>query len=108
MSTGNSTADYPIKVRSTEIVATDRPHQYREKLARIAMDEMYQFAAVLDADGTLLEVNRAALEGGGLTLKDVEGMPFWECFWSGVSAEIMEALRSWVTRSLRLEDCKVI
>jgi PAS domain S-box-containing protein len=90
--------DYPIKVRSTEIVATDTPRQYREKLARIALDEMYQFVAVLDAGGTLLEVNRAALEGGGLTLKDVEGKPFWECFWWGVSADIKEALRKAIAR----------
>jgi PAS domain S-box-containing protein len=98
MPTGNSHVDYPIKVRSTEIVATDSPRQYREKLARIALDEMYQFVAVLDARGTLLEVNRAALEGGGLTLKDVEGKPFWECFWWGVSADIMEALRKAIAR----------
>ena len=51
MPAGNSHADYPIKVRSTEIVATDTPRQYREKLARIALDEMYQFVAVLDAGG---------------------------------------------------------
>jgi PAS domain S-box-containing protein len=98
MSTKNSHADYRIKVRSTEIVATDTPRQYREKLARIALDEMYQFVAVLDAGGTLLEVNRAALEGGGLTLKDVEGKPFWECFWWGVSADIREALRKAISR----------
>ena len=51
---------------------------------------MYQFVAVLDVQGTLLEVNRAALEGGGLTLADVEGKPFWQCFWWGVSTEIQD------------------
>jgi PAS domain S-box-containing protein len=88
----------PVVVHGTEILATDQRHEYRQKLARIALDEMYQFVAVLDAQGTLLEVNRAALEGGGLTLANVEGKPFWQCFWWGVSAEIQETLRTAITR----------
>ena len=93
----------PVVVRGTEILATDQRHEYRQKLARIALDEMYQFVAVLDAQGTLLEVNRAALEGGGLTLSDVEGKPFWQCFWWGVSTEIQDTLRAAITRCARGE-----
>jgi PAS domain S-box-containing protein len=77
--------------------------QYRQQLARIALDEMYQFVAVLDAHGTLLEVNRAALEGGGLNLSDVEGKPFWECFWWGVSTDIQETLRGAIARAAQGE-----
>ena len=91
------------KVGGTEILASDSPQQYREKLARIAMDEMYQFVAVLDAKGTLLEVNRAALVGGGLKLSDVEGKPFWECFWWGLSKEIQETLKQAIQRASRGE-----
>ena len=36
-----------IDVRGTQILATDSPQQYRQKLARIALNEMYQFVAVL-------------------------------------------------------------
>ena len=93
----------PVVVRGTEILATDQRHEYRQKLARIALDEMYQFVAVLDAQGTLLEVNRAALEGGGLTLSDVEGKPFWQCFWWEVSTEIQDTLRAAITRCARGE-----
>jgi PAS domain S-box-containing protein len=88
-----------IDVRGTQILATDSPQQYRQKLARIALNEMYQFVAVLDARGTLLEVNRAALEGGGLDLSDVEGKPFWECFWWGVSEETKATLKAAVARA---------
>jgi hypothetical protein len=59
----NATPNRSFIVRETEILATDTRHQYRQKLARIVLDEMYQFVAVLNAEGTLLEVNRAALEG---------------------------------------------
>ena len=34
-----------FKVRATEIFATDTSQQYRLKLARIALDEMYQFVS---------------------------------------------------------------
>jgi PAS domain S-box-containing protein len=92
-----------IDVRGTRILATDTAQEYRQKLARVALDEMYQFVAVLDAHGTLLEVNRAALEGGGLKLADVEGKPFWECFWWGVTEETRETLKAAVARAARGE-----
>jgi len=92
-----------MRVRGTEILATDTPQQYRRKLARIALDEMYQFVAVLDAKGTLLEVNRAALEGGGLKLSDVEGKPFWKCFWWGVSADTQDTLEAAIARAAQGE-----
>lgn len=88
----------PVVVRGTAILATDQRHEFRQKLARIALDEMYQFVTVLDAQGTLLEVNRAALEGVGLTLTDVEGKPFWECFWWAVSKETQDTLRQAIAR----------
>ena len=74
-------------------------NEYRQKLARIALDEMYQFVAVLDAEGTLVEVNRAALEGAGQKLPDVEGKPFWQCFWWAVSAEIQGTLKASIARA---------
>lgn len=93
---------YPA-IRGTQILATDSVQQYSQKLARIALDEMYQFVALLDARGTLLEVNRAALEGAGLTLEDVEGSPFWLCFWWAVSPEIQQTLKSAIARSAQGE-----
>jgi len=51
MPIGNSNPDGSIRVRGTEIVVTDTRKQSREKLARIALDEMYQFVVVLDTSG---------------------------------------------------------
>ena len=89
--------------KPAELLAADTREQYRQKLARIALDEMYQFVAVLDANGTLLEVNRAALEGAGLQLSDVEGKPFWECFWWAVSTETQETLKQAILRAAQGE-----
>ena len=44
-------------------------------------------------------MNRAALEGGGLELSDVEGKPFWECFWWQVSEETKATLKAAVARA---------
>jgi PAS domain S-box-containing protein len=96
-------SDRPIRVNPIRPLPADTREQYRLKLARIALDEMYQFVAVLDAQGTLLEVNRAALEGGGLKLSDVEGKPFWECFWWGVSEETRENLKNAISRAAQGE-----
>src|ERR1700744_1151906 len=42
----------------------------------------YEYIGVLTPDGTVLEVNRAALEfAAGTTLEDVVGRPFWETVW---------------------------
>lgn len=50
----------------------------RGDLAAVIVDEMYQFVALLDKDGRLLEVNRPALEGTGLRMSDVRGEYMWE------------------------------
>lgn len=70
--------DSTLKVR--EVTLSDRAslQSYREKLARIILDEMYQFVGLLDATGMTLEINRAALEGAGIKLRDIQDKPFWE------------------------------
>ncbi len=82
-----------LRIRQVELRRDDDGVQLREKLARVVLDEMYQFVALLDRHGTLLEVNRAALEGAGIRLDDILGKPFWEARWWRVSKETMERQR---------------
>lgn len=88
-------------VRNVVLRATDEPQSQREKLAKIVLDEMYQFVALLDIRGRVLEVNRAALEGGGLTPKDVEGKDFWDCYWWTVSRRTQDECREAVLAAAR-------
>src|SRR6185312_290536 len=93
----------PIVVHGTEVRAEDARRVYREKLARITLDSMVQFVGLLDAQGTVLEINKVALDAVGISLADVEGRPFWTTFWWQVSEEIRGELRAYVERAARGE-----
>ena len=88
-----------ISVRGTEIRATEARNSYREKIARVTLDSMVQFVGLLDAEGTVLEINKVALDAVGLTLSDVEGKPFWTTFWWQVSPEINLGIRDAIARA---------
>jgi len=65
-------------VHGTRIGPNDSGERYREKIARITLDSMVQFVGLLDAKGTVLEINKVALDGVGVSLS--------ECFVAGRSA----------------------
>jgi PAS domain S-box-containing protein len=92
-------ADHPLVVRGTEILAADPPRVRLQKLARITLDSMVQFVGLLDANGTVLEINKVALDAVGIKLSDVEGRPFWTTFWWQVSEEINRTLRESIVRA---------
>ncbi len=89
-----------LVVRNVQLSSEDTPKGRREKLARIVLDDMYQFVGLLDLSGNLLEVNRAALEGGGISFEEIYGKPFWEAHWWTISHETQERLRSEIARSI--------
>jgi PAS domain S-box-containing protein len=88
-----------VNVRGTELLASDTRERYRQKLARITLDSMVQFVGLLDARGTVLEINQVALDAVGVTLAEVEGRPFWTTFWWQVSEEINATLRQSIVRA---------
>jgi PAS domain S-box-containing protein len=91
---------YPsIKVRETEILATDTRQQYREKIARITLESMVQFVGLLDNRGMVIEVNPIALDAAGIRLSDIEGKPLWETFWWQVSVEVNTTLHEMISRA---------
>jgi PAS domain S-box-containing protein len=48
-----------------------------DRLARVILDQMYQFVALLDDRGNLLDANKPALEGAGYRREAIVGRPFW-------------------------------
>ena len=83
-------------VRGVVIEVDDAEDVRRQKMARIILDSMYQFLGLLDVDGTVLEINQAALDGAGLSLADVVGKPFWQARWWAVSEEVRERVRAMI------------
>jgi len=86
-------------VRGVTLASSDTTEVRRQKLARIILDAMYQFLGLLDINGIVLEINRAALEGAGICLEDVLGRPFWEARWWAVSEEARNRVRDMVERA---------
>ena len=62
-------------------------------LSRVTLNNMFQFCALLDAQGTMWDVNQAALRGAGLTRQDIHGRPFWQARWWQTSASVRKQLQ---------------
>lgn len=66
-------------------------------------DSTFQFIGLLLPDGTVLEVNRTALEAAGLQRADVLGRPFWSTAWWAHSRETQDQVREGIERAARGE-----
>jgi PAS domain S-box-containing protein len=97
------TSDGAITVNGTRITAGATREEYRQKIARITLDSMVQFVGLLDAKGTVLEINKVALDAVGVTLAEVEGRPFWTTFWWQVSPEVNQGIRDAIARASKGE-----
>ncbi|KAF2076331.1 hypothetical protein CYY_002387 [Polysphondylium violaceum] len=73
------------------------------RTARIMLDEMYQFVAILDIKGNLLDVNEPALQGGGMIRSNIEGIPFWDCRWWAVNQTTIDKVRDACKRAAKGE-----
>ncbi len=70
-----------------------------ERRLHAIFDKSFQYIGLLAPDGTLLEVNQAALEGTGVDRKEVIGKPFWETRWWSVSEEDRDQLKDGIRRA---------
>ncbi|AEI51622.1 PAS domain-containing sensor histidine kinase [Runella slithyformis] len=64
-----------------------------EKRFRAIFNSAFQFIALTDIHGIVLEVNQTALDSGNLRLEEVVGKSFWETYWWQISPHTMEQLR---------------
>jgi PAS domain S-box-containing protein len=70
-----------------------------ERLAAVILDGMYQFVALLNPKGDILEVNRAALEAAGQGIEEIRGKPFWTARWWQISKVAQEELQAAIRRA---------
>jgi PAS domain S-box-containing protein len=78
--------------------AEARVRQSESQLRRV-LDNLFAFVGVMLPDGTLIEANRAPLEAAGLTLDDVIGKKFWECYWWSYAPEAQATMKDAVMRA---------
>jgi PAS domain S-box-containing protein len=58
-----------------------------QELLRAAFAQTYSFLLLLTVDGTILEANRAALEGTGFIRAEVIGQKVWDPWWRSLPEE---------------------
>ncbi|HSC78933.1 MAG TPA: PAS domain S-box protein [Chitinolyticbacter sp.] len=66
---------------------------------RSVLDSLFAFVGVLALDGTLLEANRAPLEAAGISLADVRGYKFWDCYWWSHDPVLQQMLRDDIAKA---------
>lgn len=52
-----------------------------ERPMRAIFNQSFEFIALLEPDGILIDINQTALDFGGLSSNDVLGLPLWEASW---------------------------
>jgi hypothetical protein len=77
----------------------DPPRLSRQKLARITLESMVEHVGLLDAQGTVPEVNKVAFDAVGIKLSDVEEKWFWTIFWWPIGSRVTMSLL-WCGRTL--------
>ncbi|SPA03035.1 Adenylate cyclase Cya [Cupriavidus taiwanensis] len=92
-----------LRVRDVTVSAHDDFQTQRSKLATIMLDAMFQYVGLLDIDGRMLEINRAALDGIGIQMDDIRGKPFWEARWWVISPKTQNDLRELIRRAAQGE-----
>ncbi len=70
---------------------------------RAIFDQEFQLVGLLAPSGTVLEMNRAALESAGLRRAEVIGRPFWETPWWSGTPQLRELCRELVAAAARGE-----
>lgn len=83
---------------------TERKHaeqaiEERERLLRAMFDRSFHLISLLSPDGTLLKINRTALDFANLKLRDVEHRKLWEILPPQMSSESRSQLQAAIARA---------
>src|SRR5690349_10702328 len=93
----------------TERKRTEKELREKQDLLRAAFTQTYSFLVIISTDGTIVEANRAALEGTGFTRSEVIGRKLWDVWWHSLPQEQVIAKTSIATAAKGLavrEECQ--
>ncbi|NHQ84830.1 PAS domain-containing protein [Iodobacter sp. HSC-16F04] len=84
-----------IQDSTLDNVAEQLLQNSQHKLLKV-LDNLFSFVGVLELDGTLSEANLAPLLAAGLSIDDVRGKKFWDCYWwsydEAIQARLIDAI----------------
>ena len=64
-----------------ERIEAERALQKSETMLRAIFDQTFQFIAILRLDGTVIKVNKTAIDLVNAKEEEIEGKPFWDTPW---------------------------
>ncbi len=67
--------------------------------ARVVLEGMRHFAGLVDIDGTLLDINKRALDTTGLSRGAILGRPLWDTPWFQANPKGREQIRNLIERA---------
>lgn len=104
-SAGKETTDSVISISRdiTDFHRAQKALEEREQKFHAVFNETIQYLGILDKDGRILEVNRAALELVGKTLEEVRGKHFVETAWWNHDPDMQHQLRRVIRRARKGE-----
>ena len=70
-----------------------------ERRYEAIFNSMYQFIGLMTPDGTLIEVNEAAMAFSDVPKEELINRPFWECHWWTISDATQAKLKSAIKRA---------
>jgi len=86
-SSGRVTGASKIARDITESRTIEKELREKQELLRAAFTQAYSFMAILSKDGTIVDANRAALEGTGFTRDEAIGNKLWDVWWRSLPEE---------------------
>ncbi|WP_226023885.1 PAS domain-containing sensor histidine kinase [Halomicrobium salinisoli] len=87
------------KQTERELRERERELQRKERRYEAVFEDPNILVGLIAPDGTVLDINRTAMEYIDADLDDVTGVPFWETPWWGAGAEIQDDVREWIERA---------
>ena len=78
----------------------------KERRFHAVFDQAYQYAGLLEPDGSILEINRTALDSMGVDLCQVRGLALWDAPWFTDLPGTQDDVRSAVARAAKGETVR--
>ncbi|MGQ3411196.1 PAS domain S-box protein [Natrinema sp. LN54] len=83
----------------TERRERERELERKERRYEAIFEDPNILVGLLEPDGTVIDINRTAMEYVEADLEAVRGEPFWETAWWGESDDVRDAVEEWTERA---------